>query len=303
MEPLLDLNSVRTFIAVVNLNSFSAAALQLGITKSTVSRAMAYLEDYTQSQLFYRTTRRLELTSAGQALYASCREGFAKLDADLRSSLDLSRQLKGLIRLTSVEDIGVALVVPAIAKFTDLYPQVRVDMHFTLDVVDLVQHSIDVAVRVGSTSQLTHRIRRVGQVSFILVASPKYLERFRGIVTPADLVNADLMVMQSRKIEHTGVTLFKNKDKEKILLKVQPKFQVESSAALLELAVLSKGIALLPDFTCEEFLRKGSLEQVCKGWHTATKDISVVSPSHRKKSPMLDLFTQFLADYLTDKLL
>lgn len=300
MEPLLDLNSIRIFIAVVNLNSFSAAAAQLGVTKSTVSRTMAYLEGYTQTQLFYRTTRKLELTSAGQALYASCREGFAALDSGLRSSLDLSRQLKGLIRITSVEDIGVALVVPAIAKFTDLYPNVRVEMDFTLDVMDLVQHSIDVAVRVGSTSQLTHRIRKVGQVAFIFVASPKYLERFREPLTPSDLATVDVMAMQSRKIEHSGITLLKNK--EKIQVKLQPKFQVESSAALLELAIMGKGIALLPDFTCQELLRMGELEPVCKGWHTANKDISVVTPSHRKKSPMLDLFTQFLADYFTDKL-
>ena len=300
MEPLLDLNSVRIFIAVVNLNSFSAAASQLGVTKSTVSRAITYLEEYTQSQLFYRTTRKLELTSSGQALYASCRDGFAALDSGLKSSLDMSRQLKGLIRITSVEDIGVALVVPAVAKFTDLYPQVRVDMHFTLDVMDLVQHSIDVAVRVGSTSQLTHRIRKVGQIAFILVASPKYLERFREPPAPADLMTADMIVMQSRKIEHSGITLLKNKEKK--ILKVLPKFQVESTAAILELAAAGKGIALLPDFTCEDALKKGTLERVCKGWHTAVRDISVVSPSHRKKSPMLDLFTQFLADYLSDRL-
>lgn len=295
----IDLNAIRVFIAVVNGNSFSAAAKMLGITKSTVSRSIAYLEEHTGSQLFYRTTRKLELTSPGRALYANCREGYATLDQGLRSSLDLSRQLKGLIRVTSVEDLGTHLVVPAIAKFCELYPQVRFDLMFTLDVVDLVQSSVDLAVRVGETKQQSHLARKVGLVKFILVASPRYLERNKQGITVEDLPTLDVMMLSPSHVD-TGLVLVKHREKRKLALTA--KFQSGSSQALLDLAILSQGVALLPSFLCRESLKRGLLEEVCPGWHTPARDVSLVTPAHRKKSPILGLFNEFLFNELNGRL-
>lgn len=298
MEQTPDLNHIEIFIRVAELRSFTAVSVALGVPKSTVSRAISHLEEDLKSQLFYRNTRQIELTSLGKMLYANCREQVDALKSGIKNTLDQSRELEGTIRITSVDDIGTVVLTPVLARFAERYPKLTIDMVFTSEVLDLIRGSVDVALRVGKTKQQSYRVRKVGDIEFILVASPRYLERFPRKLLPKDLSDTDFVAFSEFQTEKKGVTLVNGPDT--VTVKVPVRFNSTNTASILELVKAGMGIGLLPDFMCSDPLKKETLLAVCKGWHTKSMPVSLVTPAHKKESPAVKLFTDFLYENLKD---
>lgn len=299
MEQSLDLNFLLIFAKVAELHSFTAAAVALEIPKSKVSRAISYLEESLQSPVLYRTTRQVELTALGQQLFAQCRPGIEAVQLGLQTILNRQKQLEGSIRITSVEDIGLQIITPLVAKFCEMYPKVKVELIFGLSVLDLVQNSVDVAVRVGKVAPMSHRIRKIGNISFILAASPQYLERFSAPLMPDTLNTCDIIGFSGYGLKKQELLLSRKAEIKKV--HIEPKFEASSTAACLQLAMLGQGVALLPDFLCREPFRREQLQPVCRGWHTKTKDISLVLPGRHSKSAMIQIFSDFMFSRLVEE--
>jgi DNA-binding transcriptional LysR family regulator len=300
MEQSIDLTHVEIFLKVAECRSFTASAKTLGIPKSKVSRAISHLEADMKSQLFYRNTRQVELTALGQVLYANCRESMLSLQAGIKRTLEQSQELEGVIRVTAVVDVGAMLLAPIIAKFSERYPKLCFDLVLTSEVVDLIAQSVDVAVRVGQVKQQSFRLRRVGNIRFILVATSRYLERFNKRPTVQELGDADFIVYSGFEAKKKGIELIRGE--EKIRIEASVKFQSTDTATMLKLVKSGVGVGLLPDFLCADGLRKESLIPVCKGWHTKARQVSIITPAHKKESAAVKLFTSFLYENLNDVL-
>lgn len=176
----IDLNRIRLFARVVEAGSFTAAARNAGLPKSSVSRAIGALERDLAVRLIYRTTRRVQPTEAGRAYYESVSRALAGVDEATAAVSELQDTPRGTVRLTAPADLGDRLLPPILVGFTARYPEVRVDVLLTQRIVDLVHEGVDLALRIGRLGDSRLVARPLGPVRAGVFASPQYLEQ-RGV--------------------------------------------------------------------------------------------------------------------------
>jgi DNA-binding transcriptional LysR family regulator len=276
---------------VVEARSFSAAARKLGVAKSKVSRTLRSLESACGGALLYRSTREVSLTDLGQRLYANALPGIQSLCDGLKTVRQDSATMAGMIKITDVEDIGNIILTPLIVRFAQSHPGAYFEMTYTLEKLDLVEHWIDIAVRVGTTSQQSYRTRKVGGLDFILVATSRYLEKFSEINRPETLAGAAFIAfLQNGQISRQ---ILLSRGRETVALTLKARFKTNILAAILELAQQGLGIACLPRFICKEALRSGELQEVLRGWRTPIRLLNIVTRGKQKSSLVVEAFQKY----------
>ncbi|MBL4889486.1 MAG: LysR family transcriptional regulator, partial [Candidatus Lindowbacteria bacterium] len=159
-----DLNQMRIFAHVVENEGFSAAARELGLPKSTVSRQVSSLEKRLGVRLMTRTTRRLHLTEAGVAYYETCRRVVADAEAADRLASGMMEEPAGCIVVTSPLDMGTHLLSPIFCSFLKKYPRIELDVRLQDRVSDMVKEGIDIAIRTGTLKDSRLMARRLGNM-------------------------------------------------------------------------------------------------------------------------------------------
>jgi DNA-binding transcriptional LysR family regulator len=252
MAGTIDFNLLALFVAVAETSSFSKAARQLGLPKSTLSRGIARLEELVGAELLHRTTRHVSLSTAGAALY----ERTAPLLVELRRAVgtlpESEEQPSGELRITAPIDVGVMILSDVIARFTLRFPSVRVDVRLTNRQVDLVAEGFDLAIR-GSVEQLRDSslvVRHLSPVEIQLFAAPTYLAR-RG--TPHTLGDPD----------HDWV-LFRHPSLQRLAgaRDVKPRVSCDDFAFAREALRAGAGVGWLPTFVAEPLVAAGELARV-----------------------------------------
>lgn len=169
------LDSMSILIAVVDAGSISAGARELGMPLATVSRRVADLEDRLSTQLLLRSARGLGLTDAGTAYVAACRRILEQVAEAERTAAGEFSAPKGLLTLTSPIVFGRLHLLPVIADFLKAYPEVDARLEQSDRLVSLQEEHIDAAIRIGHLPDSSFRARRLGQVRWVVCASPSYL--------------------------------------------------------------------------------------------------------------------------------
>jgi len=169
------LPGIWTLIRVIDAGSLSAAARQLGMTPSGVSKQLARLEQKLDTRLLQRTTRRVRPTEEGMALYRRCRPLFDALAEAEESVREMRASLSGHLRITATPAFGRARLVPAVGEFAAAHPGVSVDVVLTARPMDLVEEGVDLAVREGALPDSSLVATKLGEVAIVLCASPAYL--------------------------------------------------------------------------------------------------------------------------------
>ncbi|MFB6358289.1 MAG: LysR family transcriptional regulator, partial [Thiohalorhabdaceae bacterium] len=177
------------FARVVEQRSFSGAARDLGLSKSTVSKRVSRLEERLGVRLLHRTTRRLSLSEAGRTFYDYCRQAVAAAQAGEEAVTRLQEQPRGVLSLNAPVSFGSRHLAPVISRFMRRYPEVSVDMTLDDRVVDLVEAGFDVAVRIAELPDSTLIARRLAPARHVVCAAPAYLAQAGEPRTPADLVH------------------------------------------------------------------------------------------------------------------
>lgn len=168
---------MQVFVRVVEAGSFSAAARQLLMTPSTVSKLIARMEDRLGTRLVERSTRRLSLTDEGRLFYERSLTLLAELDDIEREIGQGGARAVGTVRVSASVAFGVLGIEPLLPAFWRAYPQVTVDLSLSDEIVDLYLDRTDVAFRVGALPDSSLTARRIGVASRRIVAAPAYLER------------------------------------------------------------------------------------------------------------------------------
>jgi DNA-binding transcriptional LysR family regulator len=183
------LDELAIFVAVIDSGSLTGAARRLRRSPPAVSRALAALEDRAGARLVERTTRRLSPTEAGRELAERARV----LVADYERMLSgvAGTPLRGLLRVTAPVQFGRRHVAPIVTSFLDAFTEIQVELVLNDRNLDLIEEGLDVAVRIGNLSDSTLLVRRVGEVTRFVVASPDYLARHGAPQRPADLAGRD----------------------------------------------------------------------------------------------------------------
>ena len=294
----MDLNEIAVFIRVIQEGSFKGAGLALGMPNSTVSAKVSALEKRLGITLIQRTTRRLSLTSAGQNFFDSASRGIAHLESAEAELLSVKGGPRGRLRLTAPVELGSTLLPALIAEFTKLYPDVRVDAHLSDDRVDLVGGGFDLAIRAGELRDSTLIAKKLGQVSFALFATARYLKSKRPPRDPADLAENEFL-----QFSHLGTAWTLTNGKVSRLVNLPGRIVVNDLNMIKAMTVANMGIALLPTFFCGEELSAGHLVRVLPAWRTAWNPVHFVYPAQKFVPPKVTSFIEMASGKIKAKLI
>lgn len=287
------LDDLGVFVRVVEHKSMSGAARRLGVPKSTVSRAIARLEDGLRVRLFQRTTRSLAPTDAGEALFTEVLPHVEALSAATSVLTSESETPRGPLRVTAPNDLGTLLLADIVGRFCQRYPEVQVDMVLTSRTVDLVGEGIDLAVRAGVLRDSTLVAKKIADTEARLFASPTYLARRGTPRSVADLASHDTVLFRAKNGRARWTLECRQ---EKTSVEVTGNVSGDDFGFLLAATVHGAGIGLLPRFTAETEVRAGRLVRVLPTHVWKSGAIYVVHASSKHVPRKVAVFRDFLAD-------
>lgn len=285
----MDLNEILVFTQVVQSGSFTAAARELRMPKSTVSRKVSELERRLGARLLQRTTRRLSLTDVGRTYYMYGERIVADVEAAELAVTRLQLTPRGPLRVTA--PLSFSFVGPAIAAFLQRYPEVQLDVVCTDRVVDLVDEGFDLAIRAGPLRDSTLIARPILGLRRFAVASPRYIERRGAPAAPAELEAHECLAFGAGP-ERTRWQLHAEGDAVEV--RIAPRLVVNDFDLLREAAIAGLGIALIDSDRCSAELRARRLRRVLPQWSSAETTVHAVYPSTRYLSPKVKAFIDHL---------
>lgn len=289
-----NLDDVRVFARVVQSGSFSGAARQLGLPKSTVSRRVSALEAQLGARLLQRTTRRLRLTDAGEVLLRRAERMLEEAEAASREVANMQAAPQGTLRISAPADAGLYLA-DALAAFRKHYPEILVAVTLTNQVEDLVAEGIDVAVRAGNLSDSTLVVRRLTRSNLRLFASPSYLAARGTPERPRDLCDHDCVVFSGQRPSAAWRLTGPGGTHETI---VKGSIAANDFGMLRALASSGAGVAMLPEVVAAGLLNTGELVPVLPDYTLGAGNLSLVYPSPRHLSPKVRAFVDFLQSHI-----
>ena len=257
------------FVDVARLGSFAAAAKARGVDPSSVSRAIAQLEDNLGLRLFQRSTRRMSLTQAGE-LYLDrmvpLLDELTQIEGDIRG---LDRAVSGTLRLSASVSFGMARIVPLLGRFRSTYPDVQVECVFTDSTLDLVAERIDLAVRLAPTVQGDLIVSKLADTRYRVVASPGYLANAPPLSRPEHLSSHRALLFPYRGYRTSW--RFRDADGAEQVQPVAGDLVMTPASALHAASRDGLGPALLPDWLVDVDIASGALVHCLPGWQvTAT---------------------------------
>jgi DNA-binding transcriptional LysR family regulator len=271
------IDSMRLFVRVVELGSFSAVAQQMNIERSLVTRKVAALETHLGAKLIARSTRRLSLTSAGAPYLEKCREILTLIDS-AEADLTESRQApRGHVRITLPFSFGIHQLMPMFGDFMLENPEVSIELDFSDRRTSLIEGGFDLAIRITDRLGPGDIARKIGSSLGVVVASPAYLEqhgtpRHPGELTQHECFGYLLAARSSWAFVIEGETQW---------FPISGRLQANSGDALLVTTIRGLGISYAPTFIVEKAVRTGILEIILPEFHAPELGIYAVFPSNR----------------------
>lgn len=291
----IDLNAVLLFAAVAETGGFTAAAEQLGVAKAKVSVEVGRLEQRLGVSLFTRTTRRVTLTDAGQALLAEC-VPLLRGAQEAMGQLGGAAELAGPLRISTAVDHAVQSMSRAVAEFAALHPRVSIDVRASDRVTDLVKEGIDVAIRMGWLRDSSLRATRLGEFEQYVVASPAYVARAGMPRAPRDLVGHDWIALSLLPTPLTWK--FSASRGRSQTVRMQSRMRSDSSATLRSLLLHGAGVSAVDQFSVAEALRTGQLVRLLPQWSLPQGGVYAVLPPGRHVPAKVRAFIDFYRAFL-----
>lgn len=289
----VNFNRLSYFAAVVDAGSFTRAAERLGITKTVVSQQVAKLENELKTALLVRTTRRVEPTEAGRRLHARClmilREAEDAVDEVASSNLEP----KGVLRIAATNDFGAFMIAPLAAKFTRSFPGCRVELVLSDARTNLIEHHIDLSVRVGWLDDSSLQARRISTFRQLLVAAPQIAANLNTEL-PEELTLAPFVANTALRDPLTWH--FDRSDFDRRTVRLQPAISINSTPAVLAATLAGGGFSVLPEFLVAEDIKAGRLIHVLPTWSLPSGGIHAVYPAARFRPPKVTVFVTMLAE-------
>ncbi|MDB6143516.1 MAG: dmlR 24 [Pseudomonas sp.] len=244
-------DELQVFVSVIESGSISAAAEQVGQTPSAISRTLSRLEAKLETTLINRTTRRMDLTEEGKFFLEKAKQILAQMD-DLEERLSIRQQAPaGRLRINAASPFMLHAVVPYVAEFRALYPDIQLELNSNDLIIDLLEQSTDVAIRIGALADSTLHARSLGSSPLNILASPAYLKK-HGTPTSVEALaeHALLGFTQTETLNHWPL---RHADGDR--LEIRPTVSASSGETLRQLALAGEGIVCLSHFMTHEDIR------------------------------------------------
>lgn len=292
---MLNLQRLEMYVAVVAAGSFTGAAQTLGLTKAVVSFNIKQLEAELGVSLLARSTRRIAMTDAGERFYLQCQQLLQDAESVLEDVRRNHAGLSGILRITTTPEYGARVVVPALAAFTVLHPQLRIQHVSSSNHDDLISGRFDVAIRLGQLTDSTHHAALIDRFDILPVASAAYLAICgRQMASLAQLE-------QARWIAHSRLATplswhVLTPAGENVLFSAAhpPMLMADSAASLLAFAKSGAGVALLPAWLVQQDIADGCLTHLLPDHHFPRQGIYALYPNTRHVPEKVRAFIDFL---------
>lgn len=285
-------DGIDAFIAVCEAESFSAAALRLGVSTSHISREVARLEDRLQVRLLYRTTRRVSVTDAGRVFLERCRRLVEEREEAFATVSESDGAPRGYLRLTCSIAYGERFIVPLVNRFLLDHPQLSVSIDLTNRIVDLVGEGFDLAVRTGTSLDDSRLIAvRLASRRRYLCAAPAYLERHGA---PAHL---ETLPLHSCLAGTAELWHFSDEGRP-VEFRPMGGWRCNSGFAVLDAARQGLGLCQLPDFYVKPDLAAGRLVSLLDEYRPPDEGIWAVYPHRRHLSPKVSRLVEYLKSHV-----
>jgi DNA-binding transcriptional LysR family regulator len=285
------LNDMALFVEVVKAKSFRRAAEAIGMPNSTLSRRIGALEKAIGLRLLHRTTRRIELTEAGQLYFERSKRIVDEARLAHEQLGEMLAQPSGLLRVSLPVDFGTIYLAPLIAEFAQRYPGISFEFDLTPRRVDMVAEPFDVAIRMGELADSQLIARQLARLPRYLYASPRYMELFGEPKKPDDLVKHACLCMPKAD------TWTLDDGTKKVEVAVGGRFTLNSVGMIRRLATLDLGIALHAEAIVADDLASGRLRRVLPKWRAAPISVYAITETR-----LLPAKTQRFIEFLGERL-
>ena len=230
---------------------------------------MAQLEERLGAILFSRTTRRISLTPAGEAYLEHARRALTEVSQGIERLHAMRSELTGLIRITAPISWGQHVLARVLPEFLRLHPSIQVELHLEDQMVDLAAQRYDFAMRWSGKKLKEFKTIPMMKIGWLLTASPQYLNVHGRPTNPDALAGHSCMAYWRQRSDE--IWTLKNLQQEICQVQVRGRYHVDNPDAVAHAAIAGLGIALLPDYLCNQALQNGQLEVVMSDWLPQTK--------------------------------
>lgn len=286
------LDTMRLFIRVLERRSFTAAAADLGLPRSTATEAIRRLEEHLGARLLERTTRQVNATKDGEAYYRRCLSILAEIE-DAEAAFRNAEPF-GLLRIDASTLLTRIFLLPRLPEFLARYSRIDLQIGQSDRLVDLVREGVDCVFRVGEPPDSGMIMRRLGMIREMTCASPAYLSR-HGIPASPDTLDGHQAVgfVSSRTGEVLPFEFTVNGKTREIRL--PGRVAANNSDTAADLARLGLGLIQAPRYRFEKDLAQGTLVEVLAGYPPSPTPLSALYPQNRQLSPRLRVFLDWAA--------
>jgi DNA-binding transcriptional LysR family regulator len=282
-------------VNIAEAGSLSAASRKLGVPVPTVSRKLSELEALLKTQLFHRSSQRLSLTDAGRSYVEACRRILEQVDDAEREASGEYRVPTGDMTVTAPWGVGHLHLLPLSCEFQKAYPDIGLRLLLTDRVVNPVENSVDVSIRIGPLPDSSLIATRIGSVRVVACASPDYLAAHGRPLTPADLVRHDCITIDETGVPRTWAFMDGGRE---IAAPIRSRLTVSTSEAAVAAAVAGSGVTRVMSYKMEAARQSGALVLVLEDFE---KDPLPVHVLFKERKPMPLKLRVFL-DWLTPRL-
>jgi DNA-binding transcriptional LysR family regulator len=281
-------------VKAVEKGGFSAAGRELRMSPAVVSGRIMGLEKQLKCRLFNRTTRKIQLTSAGQQFHERSLDILAAVDRAAAAAQEESSTAAGILKVTAPLGLGRRLLAPTVSEFVAAHPNVHVRLRLSDYLIDLIDEGVDVALRMANFADSSFVMRKVARIDRALYAAPAYLDRAGTPQAPTDLFEHRCLLLRFPGSQQFRWTLLT--DGEPAALPVSGVIDADDGDALTEWALAGLGIVMKPAFEMAEHVAAGKLVTVLPDHPPEPVTLAVLTPSRTLAPPRVRLFSDLLVE-------
>lgn len=290
------LSTLQVLVAVMESQSFSAAAKRLGLGQPAVSKSIAQLEKRLHTRLFVRTTRGLNPTEPGRLYYEHARQALEHIEEAELAAKGEGAALSGTLKVSSPVTFTRMQIIPHLGPFLAAHPALSLEILLDDRHVDLLREGVDVAIRIGALDDSSMTARLLASTRRVVLGSRQFLERHGMPLAPAELERYPFVIYSQSRSPRL---LKLQRGAESTVVPIHGPLTVSAAEGLREAVLAGLGLATISTWVFGEELARGDVVEVLNDWSQPMVDVSAVYPTGRLPSIKARAFVDYVQRILT----